>query len=125
MTQVSIIVPVVEEHDATPYGQYVRHVTLPRVPLAGEWMSVGAKASTVQNVLWHVGEVFERVEVYLSQRPLGPGFPETINELYDGGFMPMRFDGSEVSWEEDAEMRTAPTPTQQADPDSDQTLQDA
>lgn len=108
MTQIALIVPVVEEHDATPYGQYIRHIAFPRVPAAGEWVVVAKRATTVQNIIWHVGEsMMERVEVYLTPRPLGPEFSDTLNELHDDGFVPMRADGSEVTWEEDAELREA------------------
>lgn len=126
MTQVSIIVPVAEEHDGTPYGQYVRHLTLPRVPGPGEWVSIASKATVAQNVLWHIGkEQFERVEVFLTQRPLGHGFPETINELFDDGFVPMRPDGTEMTWEQDAEERANPMPEMEPDEVADEPLDTA
>lgn len=108
MTKVAIIVPVVEEHDQTPYGQYIRHIDLPRVPMAGEWLVIAKRATVIQNIIWHVGEAeLERIEVYLTQRPLGPTFEETLNELHDDGFHPMRPDGSEITWAEDIELREA------------------
>lgn len=102
MTDITIIISVVESDTGYDVGQFALNTSMASVPRAGEGLFVAGEGQRIQDVLWFLGgpDTVDRVEVILSTRRVGPHEPHTLHDLKDAGFLPITQHGEPMTWEE-------------------------